>query len=264
MFNMHDLHLLIIFALAIQGLIFVLSLRRRYLVLVSSSSTALLAMLVYNIILEGGGWSLTFADNLWVMLFSAQFCYALFSLFNAKIWLVGRIYAPFVFLLAVAAHFVAKGHEYVELDSSYLMLHIVGAVFALGMFTFASICAFAVIKWEKNLKSHLVFSDSKRLPPLALVEGAQFCSLWMGEGLLLVSIVAGGLYNVYHNNSSFFQFDHKNILTLVGFAVVALLLFVHSKLGTRGKKVSRLVLMAYLLLMLGFLGKKLIEQFLIA
>ena len=59
-------------------------------------------------------------------------------------------------------------------------------------------------------------------------------------------------------------FDHKTVLSLLAFAVIGLLLFVHYRIGLRGRRAARLVLLAYLLLTLAYPGVKFVADVLIA
>ena len=59
-------------------------------------------------------------------------------------------------------------------------------------------------------------------------------------------------------------FDHKSILALSVFIILAILLLLHFKSGVRGKAATQLVLLAYLLLTLGYPGVKFVTDILIS
>jgi ABC-type uncharacterized transport system permease subunit len=56
------------------------------------------------------------------------------------------------------------------------------------------------------------------------------------------------------------KLDHKTVLTVAAFVVIGGLLFAHFKSGLRGRKAARVVLLAYLLLTLGYPGVKLVTD----
>jgi ABC-type uncharacterized transport system permease subunit len=57
--------------------------------------------------------------------------------------------------------------------------------------------------------------------------------------------------------------DHKTILSLLTFAVIALLLVLHHRGGLSGRRAARYVLVAYLLLTLAYPGVKFVTDVLI-
>ena len=58
--------------------------------------------------------------------------------------------------------------------------------------------------------------------------------------------------------------NHKTVLSLVAFVVIGILLVAHFRTGIRGRRASRLVLLAYLLLTLGYPGVKFVTDILLA
>ena len=59
-------------------------------------------------------------------------------------------------------------------------------------------------------------------------------------------------------------FDHKTILTIATFVVIGALLIAHFRSGIRGRRAARIVLVAYLLLTLGYPGVKFVTEVLLA
>ncbi|MFC1674166.1 cytochrome c biogenesis protein CcsA, partial [Pseudomonadota bacterium] len=70
--------------------------------------------------------------------------------------------------------------------------------------------------------------------------------------------LATGMAAEYTASGQLLAFDHKTILSLLTFLVIGVLLFAHFKTGMRGRKVARIVLLAYLMLTLGYLGVKVV------
>jgi ABC-type uncharacterized transport system permease subunit len=59
------------------------------------------------------------------------------------------------------------------------------------------------------------------------------------------------------------RFSHKTLLTMLAFLLIAGLLALHNRTGVRGRRAARLVLLAYLLLTLGYPGVKFVTDVLI-
>jgi len=59
------------------------------------------------------------------------------------------------------------------------------------------------------------------------------------------------------------EFDHKTLFSLLTFGIVAGLLVMRTRTGVRGRQSARYVLLAYLLLTLGFPGVKFVTDVLI-
>ncbi len=58
--------------------------------------------------------------------------------------------------------------------------------------------------------------------------------------------------------------EHKVLLALLSFAVIVLLLLAHLRTGIRGRRAAQLVMLAYLLISLGFPGVKFVTDVLMA
>jgi len=65
---------------------------------------------------------------------------------------------------------------------------------------------------------------------------------------------------LYVSSGSLLVFNHKILLSFLGFAAVIGLLLLHQRIGLRGRKAARLVLLAFLLLTLGYPGVKFVTD----
>jgi hypothetical protein len=73
-----------------------------------------------------------------------------------------------------------------------------------------------------------------------------------------------GMALQYGETGSLLVLDHKTVLTITAFVVIGALLFAHFKTGLRGRKAARIVLLAYLLLTLGYPGVKFVTDVIMA
>ena len=67
----------------------------------------------------------------------------------------------------------------------------------------------------------------------------------------------------YVISGEFLALDHKTLLSFLAFGVIGLLLILHHRSGLRGRRATRLVLLAYLLLTLAYPGVKVVTDLLI-
>jgi ABC-type uncharacterized transport system permease subunit len=72
--------------------------------------------------------------------------------------------------------------------------------------------------------------------------------------------LATGMALQYGDTGTLLVFDHKTVLTITAFVVIGGLLAAHYKTGLRGRQAARIVLLAYLLLTLGYPGVKFITD----
>ena len=83
--------------------------------------------------------------------------------------------------------------------------------------------------------------------------------LYAGEIVLALGLITG-MASQYFNHGQLLILDHKTIFSILVFLVIGLLLVVNHHSGARGKTVTKLVLLAYLLLPLGYPGVKLVTN----
>jgi ABC-type uncharacterized transport system permease subunit len=85
----------------------------------------------------------------------------------------------------------------------------------------------------------------------------------IGEGVLSIGLVTGMIL-AYRETGQILPFDHKTVLSIAAFVVIAGLLVAHYRSGMRGRRAARVVLLAYLLLTLGYPGVKFVTDVLMA
>jgi len=67
----------------------------------------------------------------------------------------------------------------------------------------------------------------------------------------------------FGETNQFLKFDHKTVLSLTSFGVILALLVAHFRSGLRGRLAARFVLLAYLLMTLGYPGVKFVTSVLL-
>ena len=101
------------------------------------------------------------------------------------------------------------------------------------------------------------------LPAVSSSERLLVQLLVTSEIVLALGLLTG-MATLYFTSGQIVAFGHKSTLALSVFVVLAVLLLLHFKSGVRGKAATRLVLLAYLLLTLGYPGVKFVTDILLS
>jgi len=213
----------------------------------------------------GGVWSTGLAETLWVTVLASI---VLFALVVAA-WHEGSRLAPLLFpyllLLGLIAAFwerAPRGPMPAALRDGWILFHVAIAVVTYGLLTLAAIAGLAVLIRERGMRSRRRSTLSDLLPSVADAEQIEVRLLVASETVLGLGVLTGmGLQ--FLATGSLLAFDHKTLLTLAGFAVIAGLLFAHYRTGLRGRRAARILLVGYLLVTLGFPGVKFVQDILL-
>ena len=116
---------------------------------------------------------------------------------------------------------------------------------------------------ERALKAKRPTRWTERLPSVADCEQLLVGLLIASEAVLAVGL-ATGMATLYRERGNLLAFDHKVVLTMGAFVVIGGLLVAHAVSGTRGRAASRWVLLAYLLMTLGYPGVKFVTEVLMS
>ena len=138
-----------------------------------------------------------------------------------------------------------------------LLVHIAASILAYAVLTLAAVQAALLAVQDRQLKQHRATGIVSFLPPLQLMETMLFELVWMGVILLSIAIASGFLYV-----DDFFaqHLVHKTVLTLIAWVVYSTLLWGRYQLGWRSQTAVRFTLGGFIVLMLAFLGSKLVLE----
>ena len=145
---------------------------------------------------------------------------------------------------------------------AWLVVHIVVSVATYGLCTIAATASAAVFLQERALKRRAPNAFTRLLPSVADAERLEVRLLATSEVILGVGIITG-ISELYVTSGTFFTVSHKTLLSVLAFAVIGLLLWLHYKSGLRGRRAARIVLVAYLLLTLAYPGVKFVTEILL-
>ena len=147
--------------------------------------------------------------------------------------------------------------------AAWVGVHIGLSVLTYGLVTIAAVAALSAALQEGALKNKRPTALTRLLPSVADSEALVVRLLVMGETVLALGL-ATGMATQLGESGVFLVFDHKTILTITAFMVIGGLLAGQALSGVRGRLAARMVLVAYLLLTLGYPGVKFVTDVIMA
>lgn len=163
-----------------------------------------------------------------------------------------------MFSIAMTILFPQYGRP-VQLDNG-LGIHILLSLLAYSMLGLAMLQSLLLAAQHKQLHNRKPGGLIRTLPPLQDMETLLFRLLSSGVLLLTFGLLSGFLFMDGFLGK---QVAHKTILSLTAWLTFATLLFGHWRYGWRGKTAIRWTLTGFGLLMLAFLGSKLVLEYLV-
>ncbi len=213
-----------------------------------------------------GPWQSGFSLALWMSIAASMAIFVGLSLSVREAWRLAPLLAPYLLLLGILATLwsnAAPGPPLTLRPDTWLALHIAISVATYGLCTLAAVAGAAVLVQERAIKRKRPSALTHRLPSVADASRLQGRLLAASAVVLGLGIVSG-MAKQYLTTGHLVEFDHKTLLSILAFAVIALLLFLHRRSGLRGQRAARLVLLAYLLLTLAYPGVKFVTGVLLA
>lgn len=140
--------------------------------------------------------------------------------------------------------------------SPLLSLHIILSIVAYAVLMLVGIQAAIIVIRHKNLKKQTGYFYS-HLPPLMNMEKWLFQLMLIGAVLLALSLITAIPFA-----SDWFtrRFFHRSVLSIISLIIFTTLLFLHHFKGLRGKPAARFALMAFIVLLIGVSGSRVIQE----
>lgn len=212
------------------------------------------------------GWRTGLSTTLWVTIAASLVVFAGVAGLTRHAWRLTPLIGPYMMALAVLALVwsqaptqpLATGEV-----AGWVLLHIAVSVATYGLVTIAAVAALAAFLQDRALRNKKPTRLTRLLPSVFDCERLVVRLLLVGEGVLGLGLVTGMAVQ-YGGTGDLLTLDHKTILTVGAFGVIGALLLAHYLSGVRGRLAARLVLVAYLLLTLGYPGVKFVSDVLLA
>ena len=212
------------------------------------------------------GWYGGLAATLWISVAASAFVFTVVCRTSEVGWRLAPLMFGYLFLLALFAisgnAAGSVGIRAYRIDG-WLLTHIILSVAAYAMATVAAVAGAAVVIKQTALKRKTSWRLSRLMPPVAQADKLQVTMLSFAAVILGVDILSG-MATEYAKSGTFVQFEHKTVLAGLAFAIIALLLALHTWSGVRGRNIARGFLIAYLLLTLGYPGVKFVTDVIMA
>lgn len=185
-----------------------------------------------------------------------------------------RVESLLVFILPIAAIgtlfpiFLPGTPLEPETASFSFRVHLLSAILAYSLMTIALIQALVLMalhNWLREGKAGKAFGREKdgsiiqNAPSVMDMEKMLFRLLWSGFLILSAAIVFGSAYT-HGLFGVFFRFDHKTVTTLLAWLVFAVLLWGHHLRGWRGRFAARWVVVGFCMLMIAYIGLRLVIE----
>ena len=169
------------------------------------------------------------------------------------------------FVLPPAAVFVVlqkllpETHILPYADQPAFMWHLVIALLAYSLFTFAALHALLMIVAERSLHRKPTLIRLPEFPPLIPMEKLLFRIITLGFILLTLTLISGIVFSeqLFHQA---LKLNHKNVFTIISWVVFAALLIGRRQYGWRGKTAIRWTLSGFGILLLAYIGSKFVLE----
>ena len=225
-------------------------------------AVAVVGAALWVFVRQSVGWGTGLSTALWLTILTCLALYGAVCLLNQDAWRLSSLLLPYLVVLGLLAAIWSQAPEKPLASGApiaWIGIHIFVSVATYGLVTLAAVAAFAADVQHRALRLKKRNRLSSILPAVAsserlLVQLLAASEIVLGLGLLT------GMAAQYFTSGHFVAFDHKSALALSVFVVLAVLLLLHFKSGFRGKAATRLVLLAYLLLTLGYPGVKFVTD----
>lgn len=226
---------------------------------------ALAGAFAFTLTEMSGAWRTGFSITMWVTVAASIGIFLLVSAVTAQAWRLMPLMAPYLLLIAILAtvwHQASPAPLTATAATAWVHFHILVSVATYAVVTVAAIAALGAFLQERALKNKRPTPLTRRLPPVADCESLMVRLLAVGEGVLALGLITGMVVE-YAEIGTLLALDHKTVLTIGAFVVIGGLLVAHRVSGVRGRMAARFVLLAYLLLTLGYPGVKFVTDVLL-
>jgi ABC-type uncharacterized transport system permease subunit len=228
-------------------------------------AVALLGPAAWIMVQMSDAWQTGLSSALWATIVASILIFigAIFIVNEA--WRLAPLVGGYLILVGVIALVWEQAPEASQVARAvgiWMTIHIIVSVLTYGLVTLAAIAALAAYLQERALKTKQPTLLTRVLPSVLDCERLLVILLMLGECILALGFISGIAVNSV-NAQPLISIDHKSILTIATFIVIGGLLFSHYRTGIRGKIFTRFVLLAYLMLTLGYPGVKFVTDVLL-
>jgi ABC-type uncharacterized transport system permease subunit len=206
-------------------------------------------------------WDPSLSAALWACVAAGMIVFAGVAAINDQAWRLSVLLVPYLLILGLMGWAAAAipASTSVEPAAAWFRIHIAVAILTLGLLTVAAVGSLASYIQATGLKAKRRGWLSARLPAASESERLSANILIIVEIVLAIGVVSGSILE-HAETGRFLLATHKTMMVLLAFVIIALLLIARRFLGMPGQVAARVVLLAYLLVVLGYFGVKVVHQ----
>jgi len=193
------------------------------------------------------------ASALWLTAVSVLAVFAVLAWVRPISTRLGTLLFPYLALLSLLALASMSSPGETAETSIWGVVHAVIALTANALVTVAAVAALAVVIQERALKAHRRSALAGMLPGAAESEGVQGILLGIAAAALALGVATGTAVQIEESGRALI-FNHKTVLTVAAFLLIAVLSILDFRSGLGGRRLARGILVSWLVLTLGFLG----------
>ncbi|PLC48071.1 hypothetical protein CR159_20010 [Pollutimonas subterranea] len=204
------------------------------------------------------GWALALSAAVWLGM-------VVFWLENLIMRIDGLllILLPASTVATLLAALYPYGHTVPHANNDWLRVHLIIALTAYGLITVAALQAMLMTALDRQLHRPIEQEANRSIlgraldtmPPLLLQEVLLFRLIWIGFGVLTLTVITGAVVSM-RLTSELFPMDHKTIFTLLSWFTFGILLAGRHIRGWRGRIALRWTLAGFAFLLLSYSGSR--------
>ena len=212
-------------------------------------------------------WQTGFGPTLWISIAATILLFGCLSALRPEAWRLAPLLLPYLLILGslATAWNAAPAARPLPVDTPpvWIQIHIIAAVLTYALITLAAVAAVAVVLRERAIRRKRPTQLTRILPSVTGAETLQLLLLKWSAAIMGIGLVTGMALQIL-TTDTLLVLEHKVLFAFLSFGVVVLLLAAHMRTGVRGRRAAQLVLVAYLLISLGFPGVKFVTDVLMA
>ncbi len=172
-----------------------------------------------------------------------------------RLMVLGSFVAPFAAFLMIISSIMPwfEGQVKPIFKSLWLTVHVGTAFMGNGLFAIAFLAAIMYLIQEHQIKHKKFGSFYDRLPSLATLDSINHYSLVSGFPFLTVGMITGSVYAQYALGT-YWQWDPKEVWSLITWLFYAALLHERLAAGWRGRRAAVLSIICFFILIFTFIG----------
>jgi ABC-type uncharacterized transport system permease subunit len=172
---------------------------------------------------------------------------------------VAAVVLPVAAVCALLPTLARTPHRFSFAGEPWAATHIAIALVAYALFVVVALQALVMTGLEKRLHRGVTDVSASATPPLLTLERYMFRLIGVGFLLLTLTLASGILFSEQLFGKAV-TLTHKNVFSVAGWLVFAVLLFGRWRYGWRGRTALKWILGGTLLLVLGYLGSKFVLE----